>query len=115
MEATWVDFGSFSGGAGEAFSLIFYWFYYDFVEIDVFDVDRCPRAIRDLKREPKGSKREPKLLPRRSKTASFLTSIFDAIFDAILMPSWPPKGAGIFQEGARGVRSARAGGVLLAT
>ena len=63
MEATWVDFGSFSEGAGGAFFLIFYWFSYDFVDIDVFDVDSRPRAILDQKVSKNGSNLGAKRVP----------------------------------------------------
>jgi len=63
LEATWVDFGSFSEGAGGAFSLIFYWFLYYFVEIGVFDVDSRPRAILD----PKMSKNDPNIGVKREQ------------------------------------------------
>ena len=37
LESTWVDFGSFWEGPWKAFLLIFYWFLYYFVEIDLFE------------------------------------------------------------------------------
>jgi len=67
LEAIWVDLGSFWGSPGRAFLLIFYWFFYYFVKIYVFETDRCPRAIRERKRAKKGGKREAKWKPKRNK------------------------------------------------
>ena len=48
------------GVAREPFLLIFYWFFYYFVKIDVFEAKRPPRAIRERKKAKKGAKREAK-------------------------------------------------------
>ena len=63
-------------GAGGAFLLIFYWFSYYFVKIDVLEEDRCPRAIRERKRAKKGPKREAKRDPRGTKNETKMTSKF---------------------------------------
>ena len=67
LGASWVDFGSFWEGVGRPFSLIFYWFFYYFKENDVFEKDRCPRAILEPSGTQKGPKRHPKREPKRTQ------------------------------------------------
>jgi len=67
LEATWGDVGWFSRVPAGVFSFIFYWFLYDFLEINVFDVDSRPRAITERKRRQNGAKREAKWEPKSIK------------------------------------------------
>ena len=67
LGASWVDFGSFWGGVGRPFLLIFYWFFYYFKENDVFEKDRCPRAILDPTWANFGAKMDPKKHPNASQ------------------------------------------------
>ena len=53
---SWVVFRGCRRGIFVDFLLSFYYF----VNIDVLEEDRCPRAIRERKRPKKGAKREAK-------------------------------------------------------
>ena len=64
---SWVDMGSFCAVARGAFSLIFYWFLYYFVEIDVFDVKPVPRRSGDEIWPKMTPSWGPKTTPNRSK------------------------------------------------
>ena len=46
------------------------------MKMDVFEQDRCPRAIRERKRAKKGAKREAKRDPRGTKNDTKMTSTF---------------------------------------
>ena len=73
--------------------MIFYWFFYYFVEIDIFDVDRCPRAIRDRKREPKGSQMGAKMASKAVKNDIFFVMDFGCDFLDRSGASWDDLGA----------------------
>ena len=63
MGAIWADLGSFWEGAGGAFLMIFYWFFYYFVKIDVFGkigVQERSGSEKERKRVPKGRQNEVK-------------------------------------------------------
>ena len=65
-----TDLGRFwvvLGGARGAFLLIFYWFLYYFVEIDVFDVKPVPRRFGDEIWPKMTPSWGPKTTPNRSK------------------------------------------------
>ena len=66
LNAPGVDFGSCWGCPG-AFLLIFYWFLYYFVEIDVFDVKPVPRRFGDEIWPKMTPSWGPKTTPNRSK------------------------------------------------
>ena len=96
LGASWVDFGSFWEGVGRPFLLIFYWFFYYFKENDVFEKDRCPRAILEPSGTQKGPKRHPKREPKRTQKATQnevdILIDFRSIFDPILTPKKFPHG-----------------------
>ena len=89
--------------------LIFYWFLYYFVEIDVFDVDSRPRAILDPKMWKNGSNFGVKTDPRRKNRGPKRGRKFDGFLDGFLIEKRGPGGA----EG-RGVggRAGAPGGTL---
>ena len=69
------------GGARGAVLLIFYWFLYYFVEIDVFDVKPVPRRFGDEICSKMTPSWEPKTTPNRSKIDTEIWSNFGSIFD----------------------------------
>ena len=107
MDATWVDFGSFWGGAGEAFLLIFCWFFYYFKEINVFEQERCPRAIRERKRCPKGGFWEAKWEPKSIKNRIKIFIDFWIDFGTILARFRTPGNCPYSRAGAPGYGSSR--------
>ena len=67
------DLGRFRlvlGDAREAFSLIFYWFSYEFQDNDVFESKSDPGAIRTEKRSQSDPQRVPKAVPIDQKSTS---------------------------------------------
>ena len=76
LGASRVDFGSFWEAVRGRFSLISYWFSYDFVEISVFEDKTSPRQILERFGGQKGPKRHPKWDPRGTKNETKMTSKF---------------------------------------
>ena len=56
------------------------------MNIDVFDEDECPRAIRDQKWSKKGAKIAPRWLPKGIKNRSKHMMDFLIDFEAVLEP-----------------------------
>ena len=66
MGPTWVDFGSFWGMPGGIF-IDFLLFFYDFVDIDVFDMKPVPGRFGDEiwpKMTPSGIPKRPQIDPK---------------------------------------------------
>ena len=59
-----------------------------FHDMDVFEQDRCPRAIRERKGQNNSAKREAKRNPRGTKNETKMTSKFRSILRSILGRSW---------------------------
>ena len=74
--------------------MIFYWFFYDFVEIDVFEVKPVPRRFGDEIWPKMTPTWGPKTTPRRLQNSIFLVTNFQTNFDAIWMPLGVPRGGG---------------------
>ena len=82
--------------------LIFHWFLKLFVNINVFDEDWYPRAIRTQKWSKKGAKMAPTWLPKRIKNRSKNMMDFLIDFEAVLEP---PGSRGLLWRGGGGGES----------
>ena len=81
---TWVDLGRFLGGYWETCLLIFYWFSYYFVKIDVFNVKTIPRRFGD----EIWPKMTPSWAPKRAQIGPKSGPKRDQILDGFLIDFW---------------------------